>query len=154
MKYEQLAGLIAIQPERGQLLNLYRFYGQNLAHLLQLLERYEESTGQNPDRLLQQANGQPKAEVRARLKRLRQDLERVAGSTYPSTSQRSARYWLVYEFIVSHIERYWVGPTRSEIKQGCRISSNHNVDHWLEKLESDGLIIRRGGFRRGLDLPT
>jgi hypothetical protein len=152
-KHERLASFIALQSDPAYLLHLCRLYTWNLDHLLNLLERYHQTTGQHPDHLLQAANGQPKAELRASFETVWTNLRIGPGSTYSTTSNRAPRYWLIYDFIASYIERYWVSPTRRQIKQACHITSNAVVDHWLDKLEQDGRIIRRRGQKRGIDLP-
>jgi hypothetical protein len=152
-KHERLAGFLALQSDPAGLLHLCRLYTWNLDRLVDLLDRYHQTTGQHPDHLLRVANGQPKADLRAGLETLRANLRAGAGSTYAGTPNRSPRYWLIYDFIAGYIERYWVGPTRRQIKQACHITSNDVINYWLDKLEQDGRIIRRRGQKRGIDLP-
>jgi SOS-response transcriptional repressor LexA len=59
----------------------------------------------------------------------------------------------VYDFIVEYIGQYGVSPTRDQIKCACDISSNNVVDHWLDKLEYDGRIIRHRGRAHTIHLP-
>ena len=124
----------------------------NLGKLLALLEEYEQTSGQHPDRLLEKAAGEPLAALEAEIKAGLQAARAGQKSSYPGTRQRSPRYWLVYEAIVDHIGNHYVSPTYKQLKKACGISSLNSVHYWLTKLEEDGLIIRRPG-PRGIDLP-
>lgn len=153
IRHEQISAYIAGVTNKAQLPNLWHLHMWNIGRLLRLLWQYHEITGQHPDKLLEVANGEPKARLWAKLENLRKDLEtETASRSYPKTKKRSPRYWLVYEFIVSYIEQHGVGPTFSEIKEACHIPTNISVSYWLEKLEDDGLIVRQRGVSRGIEL--
>ncbi len=58
---------------------------------------------------------------------------------------------LVYQFVVSFIERENCPPTISEISDGCYMSRNTVVRH-LDKLEAQGRLYRIPHKFRGLRL--
>ena len=125
LKHEQLSACLAHETDGVQVRILFEISLRNLSRLLRLLRLYQQWTGEHPDRLLEMANGEAKARLQTKLEGLRQKLERdVAREGYSTTDKRSPRYWLVYEFIVSCIEQYGVGPTFREIREACHISCN------------------------------
>jgi hypothetical protein len=144
----RLRSLLAREGDPRHLARYFELYGRNMYRLLRLLDEFEQTTGEHPDRLLEKAAGEPVAAIQAELQAIRD----MAKSDYSSTDKRSPRYWLVYETIVEHIEKYHVAPTVHQIKNSCGISSNNVVAYWLARLEEDGRIIRRPG-KRGIDLP-
>lgn len=154
LKHEQLSTCLAHETDGIQVRILFEVSMRNLADLIRLLKLYHQWTGEHPDRLLEMANGEPKARLRAKLEALRRKTEKdVAKEGYGTTDKRSPRYWLIYDFIVSYIEQHGVSPKFNEIKAACHITSNMSVAYWLEKLEDDGLIVRpRRRARRGIEL--
>lgn len=156
LKHEQLSICLAQETEASQRRILFGISLENLASLIQLLKRYQQWTGEHPDRLLERANGEPKARLRAKLETLRRRLEKeVTKKGYSTTDKRSPRYWLIYDFMVGYIEQHGVSPTINEIKKACDIPSKGSVTYWLEKLEKDGLIVRpRRRVWRGIKLGT
>jgi hypothetical protein len=144
----RLRALLAREGDERKVMHYFLLFGRNLSRLLRLLDEYEQATGHHPDRLLQQAGGEPLAAIQADLAAVRD----TARNDYPATVQRSPRYWRVYETIVEHIEKYHVAPTWRQIRNSCGIPTNSRVAYWVDRLEEDGLIIRRPG-PRGIDLP-
>ena len=65
--HARLQGLSDRADSERQLLRYSRLLGHNLGRLMGLLEEYEQSTGQHPDRLLQKAAGKPLAALQAEL---------------------------------------------------------------------------------------
>jgi len=153
IKHERLAALITAQPGHRSLANLYRLYGKNLDHLVDLLQRYHETTGHHPDTLLRRANGRPKARLQARYQQLCRIFRRQLGPTYPTTSCRSPRYWLIYDYLLDYVKQHQASPTLVQIKQACHITSNHVVNYWLDRLEQDGRIQRLPHGYRNIRLP-
>lgn len=155
IKHEQLSACLAQETDAIQMRILFEVSMRNLARLLRLLRLYHQWTGQHPDKLLQRANGEPKARLQAKLEALRQQLKKdAAREGYGTTDKRSPRYWLIYDFIVAYIQQHGISPMFSEIKEACHIPSDMSVAYWLEKLEDDGLIVRpRRRARRGIELP-
>jgi hypothetical protein len=143
-----------MQPEANlYLLHLYRLFGWNLYRLLKKLDRYHEETGQHPDILLRQAAGRPLTRILARFDALSANLVADTAPTYPTTDKRSPRYWLIYNFIASYIERHGVGPTYREIMTACHFSScGEGIRCWVDRLEQDGLIVRHPRRARSLTL--
>jgi len=56
----------------------------------------------------------------------------------------------IYEYIRSEIKRSGLPPTIREIGGRFNISSTNGVRYFLDKLEDDGLIIRRSHTARGI----
>lgn len=154
LKHEHLSICLAQETDATQIRILFGVSLRNLACLLRLLRLYQQRTGEHPDRLLERANGEPKARLQAKLENLHRRLEReMAQKAYATTDKRSPRYWLIYDFIVGYIEQHGVSPKFSEIKAACDITSNMSVAYWLERLEEDGLITQpRRRARRGIKL--
>lgn len=152
LKHYQLSTQLASATDSDQLSTLFYLHGRNLASLLQLLKRYHRLTGQHPDTLLQKANGQPLAQLRTEYEALHRQIKKQCGSTYPTTSKRSPRYWLIYNFIRDYINKHHLSPKYREIKKACNITSDNVVRYWLKKLQQDGLITIQPHKPRGINL--
>ena len=151
--HQRLSALIASQPADLYLVYLYRLYGRILHQLLKKLDQYHRETGEHPDKLLEQASSAGVAHIQARLAAQLAQREADLRPDYPRTTKRSPRYWLIYDFIVSYIERHSVGPTRREIVEGCGLpSKGRPLAYWLDQLERDGLISRKRGQPRSIRL--
>jgi hypothetical protein len=151
--HQRLSTLIAAEPAGVHLAYLYRLYNQTLYRLFKKLDQYHQETGQHPDKLLEQASSQGVARIRARLEALQAQREADLRPSHPNPAQRSPRYWLIYDFIVSFIERYSVSPTRRQIMKACQTSTKGKaITYWLDQLERDGLITREPGRWRNIRL--
>jgi hypothetical protein len=150
--HARLQRLLDRADSEHQVLRYSRLSRHNLGRLMGLIEEYEQTTGQHPDQLLQKAAGEPLAALQAELQARLQAVRASVKSRYPTTRRRSPRYWLVYQAIVDHIREHQVGPTWRYLRKVCSIPSNRSLAYWPDRLEADGLIIRRH-CRHGLDLP-